>query len=174
MIVRRFADGDRAAIAAIHSLSWQQSYREQMPPAFLDEELPSIMQQHWNNKIIREQDIVLVAEDNDKIIGFVAAWDGDPVYLDNLHVVEAYRSHGVGRCLMGETAIRARDNGRTAIDLHVVIGNDRAKALYLAMGGAVSAEENKDLHNIPVAHYRISWPDVTTLIEHTTQSRRTA
>ncbi|WP_438731414.1 N-acetyltransferase family protein [Parasphingorhabdus sp. DH2-15] len=168
MIIRAIQPGDRMAIADIHTLSWQQSYRYQMPVDFLDNDLPQQMREYWQSRQINDDDIVLVAENNDKIIGFAAAWHAEPLYLDNLHVVEAFRSHGLGRRLMGEIAKQGAENGCKAIDLHVVIGNERAEKLYLALGGVITATEDKPLSGIAVPHYRISWPDIRTLIAKTT------
>lgn len=170
MIIRPLEPEDRPVIAGIHAKSWQQSYRQQMPVDFLDNDLPGEMQARWRDIHIGAKDIVLVAENATAIIGFVAAWDDEPVYLDNLHVVKDHRSRGTGRLLMGNTAMKARDNGRKQIDLHVVTGNVRAKKLYMDMGGVLTAEENKDLCGIAVPHYRISWPDISTLIEKTNVS----
>ncbi|WOE73909.1 GNAT family N-acetyltransferase [Alterisphingorhabdus coralli] len=167
MIIRPLKDDDRSVIADIHALSWQQSYRQQMPADFLDNELPDIMRKRWRDAEIKDKDIVLVAEEDGNIAGFVAAWDGEPVYLDNLHVLKKHRSSGIGRQLMGATARQAVENGREGIELHVVIGNDRAKALYLAMGGEIMAEEDKVLTGITVPHYRIGWADCGTLIART-------
>lgn len=172
MILRRFAQSDRPNIADIHCLSWQQSYRAHMPVVLLDEDLPDMMRSHWHAKDIRPEDAVFVAEDAGEIVGFVAAWDGEPVYLDNLHVRQAHRSRAIGRKLMGAVAAQAQRNGRAAVDLHVVMGNDRAKALYLAMGGTVTAQENKDLAGIAVPHYRISWPDLHVLLAKTGAGKR--
>lgn len=166
MMIRALQPADRMAIAKIHTLSWQQSYRSHMPVDFLDHQLPAIMQEHWRNKNISDDDIVLVAEQDGKIAGFVAAWHDEPLYLDNLHVVERYRSAGIGRKLMGHCAQIGQMNGHKAIDLHVVIGNDRAQRLYLAMGGIITATEDKPLAGIAVAHHRISWPDIGLLITH--------
>jgi ribosomal protein S18 acetylase RimI-like enzyme len=166
MIIRPLQPADRMAIARIHTISWQQSYRSHMPVDFLDQELPAIMHKHWRDKDISSDDIVLVAEQDGAIAGFVAAWHDEPLYLDNLHVVERYRSGGIGRRLMGHCAHLGQIKGHKAIDLHVVIGNDRAKRLYLDLGGIVSATEDKPLAGIAVAHHRISWPDIGLLITH--------
>lgn len=167
MIIRMLRQEDRAIIADIHCRSWQQSYRGQMPVDFLDTALPQHMRTYWAAKDIAPRDICLVAEDADEIVGFVAAWDAEPVYLDNLHVASSHRSSGIGRALMREVAIRAQTNGRKGLDLHVVIGNDRAQQLYQKMGGVITATENKPLAGIDVPHYRIGWPNVETLIAKT-------
>lgn len=166
MMIRSLQPADRMAIASIHTLSWQQSYRSHMPVDFLDNELPAFMHGAWRDKNISDDDIVLVAEQDGEIAGFVAAWHDEPLYLDNLHVAERYRSSGIGRQLMGQCAQIGQMKGHKAIDLHVVIGNDRAQRLYLALGGIISATEDKPLAGIAVAHHRISWPDIGLLITH--------
>jgi ribosomal protein S18 acetylase RimI-like enzyme len=165
MIIRRAAEADRPAIARIHAASWRDTYRGILPDTLLDDRLPAIMSDRWANQPIRPSDAVLVAEDAGAILGFAATWDGNPAYIDNLHVAAGARSRGIGRRLLDETARHFLAIGRKGALLHVVAVNRRARDLYLALGGRPDGIEDKDLYGTLVPNERILWDDLCLLIE---------
>jgi ribosomal protein S18 acetylase RimI-like enzyme len=165
MRIRRAADADRPGIARLHAASWQDSYRSILPDALLDDELPAIMAERWAGQAVSPRDAVLVAEEEGVLRGFAASWDGEPVYIDNLHVAAAARSRGIGRLLLGETACHFLALGRAGALLHVVAANRRARAFYLALGGRPDGIEEKNLYGVPVMNERIVWPDLHILRE---------
>lgn len=165
MRIRRAADADRAGIARLHCASWQDTYRAVLPDSLLDDALPAIMAERWAEQAIGPSDSVLVAEEGGALLGFAATWDGEPVYIDNLHVAAAARSRGIGRLLLAETARHFHAIGRKAALLHVVATNSRARHLYLALGGRPGGIEDKDLCGTFVPNERILWPDLRLLLE---------
>jgi ribosomal protein S18 acetylase RimI-like enzyme len=165
MRIRRAVDADRPAIARLHAASWRDTYRSILPDSLLDDGIDAIMSKRWAGQAIGPSDAVLVAEGGSGLLGFAASWDGDPVYIDNLHVAAAARSGGIGRRLLAETARHFLAIGRKAALLHVVAANRRARALYLALGGNPSGIEDKDLYGTLVPNERILWPDLAVLLE---------
>lgn len=163
MRIRRAEDRDRAAIAALHAASWRDTYRGTLPDSLLDNSLPAIMAERWAQQAIAPADAVLVAEEQGEILGFGASWDGEPVYVDNLHVAAAARSRGIGRLLLGETARHFLALGRKGALLHVVAANSRARAFYLALGGCPDGIEPKNLYGTLVPNERIVWDDLAAL-----------
>ncbi|WP_162559045.1 GNAT family N-acetyltransferase [Sphingorhabdus sp. EL138] len=164
MNIRPAEDRDRPVIAEIHARSWQENYRDYLCEDLLDNQLSGMMAERWRNAEIGRQDIVLVAED-DRVQGFVAVWDDEMPYIDNLHVRSEGRSKGIGRKLLAAAARAAKANGRKAIWLHVVVGNDRARSLYTRLGGAPDGIEDKDLYGTMVPNERIIWRDIDILVE---------
>lgn len=164
MNIRPAEDKDRPIIAEIHARSWQENYRGVLPDALLDKQLSEMMADRWKNTEIGNQDIVLVAED-EQIQGFVAAWDDEMVYVDNLHVRSTCQSNGIGRQLLAAMARTAKNNGRKSVWLHVVVGNDRARSLYTRLGGVPDGIEDKDLYGTMVPNERIMWRDINILAE---------
>ena len=164
MRIRRAVATDRPAIAQLHTASWQDAYRGILPDSLLDDRLPAIMAERWAGQAIGPSDAVLVAEDDGEIIGFAATWDGDPVYIDNLHVAAQAQSRGIGRRLLAETARHFLAIGSKRALLHVVAVNRRARDLYLALGGRPAGIEDKDLYGTPVANERIEWSDLEVLL----------
>ena len=171
MKVRRAVDADRPAIARLHAASWADTYQGILPDVLLDETLPGIMAERWANQPIGPADSVLLAEEEDAILGFAATWDGEPAYIDNLHVGAWARSRGVGRALLAETARQVLAAGRKGGLLHVVVGNRRARDLYLALGGRPAGIEDKDLYGTPVANERIEWDDLEILLTRASAAR---
>jgi ribosomal protein S18 acetylase RimI-like enzyme len=136
-----------------------------LPDSLLDDELPAIMSERWASQAIGPSDAVLVAEDETGILGFAATWDGEPAYIDNLHVAAEARSRGIGRRLLAETARHFLAIGSKGALLHVVAANRRARDLYLALGGRPAGVEEKDLYGTSVPNERIIWPDLGLLLE---------
>ncbi|GAA0481010.1 hypothetical protein GCM10009096_23910 [Parasphingorhabdus litoris] len=164
MNIRPAEDKDRPIIADIHARSWQENYRDYLSDDLLDNRLSEMMADRWANMDIGAQDIVLVAED-DQVQGFVAVWDDEMPYIDNLHVSSDCRSKGIGRKLLAAAARAAKANGRKTIWLHVVVGNDRARNLYTRLGGVPDGVEDKDLYGTMVPNERILWRDINILAE---------
>jgi ribosomal protein S18 acetylase RimI-like enzyme len=171
MRIRRAVDADRPAIARLHTASWQDTYRSILPDSLLDDRLPAIMSERWANQAIGPSDAVLVAEDDAAIVGFAATWDGEPVYIDNLHVAPEARSRGIGSRLLAETARHFLAIGRKGALLHVVAVNRRARDLYLALGGRPAGVEDKDLYGTIVPNERILWDDLETLLARASTAR---
>jgi ribosomal protein S18 acetylase RimI-like enzyme len=174
LIIRRAEDGDRAAIAALHAASWRDTYRGLLPDSLLDGTLPQIMAERWAGQAIGPADAVLVAEDGDGLLGFCAAWDGEPAYIDNLHVAAAARSRGIGRQLLAEVARHFLARGRHGAALHVVAANHRARALYLALGGRETGVEDKNLYGTRVPNARIAWDRLDLLYAQAVRPRAPA
>ncbi|MBV9883054.1 MAG: GNAT family N-acetyltransferase [Sphingomonadaceae bacterium] len=168
MNIRLAADADRMEIARLHTESWRDAYRAILPAALLDETLAPIMAERWADQPIGPSDAVLVAEEGGALSGFAASWDGDPVYIDNLHVAAAARSRGIGRRLLAGTARHFLAIGRRKALLHVVASNSRARALYLALGGRPDGIEDKNLYGTVVPNERIEWDDLGLLLERAT------
>ena len=163
MRIRRAQDRDRAAIAALHTASWRDTYRGTLPDTLLDGTLAGLMADRWAGQAIGAADAVLVAEEEGELLGFCAAWDGEPVYIDNFHVAAAARSRGLGRQLLAAVAQHFLERGRQGVALHVVVANHRARALYLALGGREAGVEDHDLYGTPVPNERIEWASLASL-----------
>jgi ribosomal protein S18 acetylase RimI-like enzyme len=164
MIVRRAADSDRGRIAAVHAETWRDTYRSILPDGFLDDEVGAVMAGRWAEQAIGAEDAVLVAEEDGDLIGFLAGWDGESAYIDNLHVRSQSRSRGAGRRLLGEAARHFLARGRRRAHLHVVAANARARALYLTLGGRPAGLVEKNLYGTPVMNERIAWDDLAVLL----------
>jgi ribosomal protein S18 acetylase RimI-like enzyme len=132
------------------------------------------MAERWARQAIEPTDAVLVAEEEGALQGFCATWDGEPVYVDNLHVAAAARSRGIGRQLLAAVAEHFLERGRRGAALHVVAANDRALAFYLALGGREAGIVDKDLYGTLVPNRRIEWDRLETLYALAVRPRASA
>jgi len=167
-MIRPARDADRPLIAALHTANWRQGYRGLLPDVFLDHEIEAIMTKRWSEQPVGPRDLLLVAEEEGgALAGFVSVWDeGTPVaFIDNLHVAATGRSQGLGRRLLGEVAVRLQALGMTGAYLYVLLGNERARALYRALGGMAGEPFDDELYGHSVPGQRIDWPDVRLLAE---------
>jgi ribosomal protein S18 acetylase RimI-like enzyme len=132
---------DAQAVAELHADSWRRHYRGAYSDAFLDGDVAADRVMVWTERL-RVPDphrCTILAEDGG-LVGFVNTFfDDDPTWgalLDNLHVAESHRRHGIASRLLALTAealIARRE--RTGLYLWVLAQNADAQAFYEARGG---------------------------------------
>lgn len=119
VVLRPFAEDDRAAVAALHD------------PLFPDTHLPGDRLDQGRDRV------VVVAEARDGIAGYAALerqTDGAG-YLDFLGVDPAWRGRGLGRALVAGACARLVEvHGCRDLHLTVRESNAVARALYAALG----------------------------------------
>ena len=91
MKIRPATKSDLQDIATINIESWKDVYMDAMPAKFMTQQIDHTLAQHWSDIEIRNEDIVLVAEE-DSLVGFVAVWCRPIPFIDNLHVRPSHRS----------------------------------------------------------------------------------
>lgn len=160
---------DWEGIAALHAASWQRSYRGIMSDRFLDREVVEERRRHWRGKMASPDcgDLVLLAEDEEGLAGFIAALpdpqDGSGALVDNLHVAGDRQGQGIGRTLLGETAVRLAGAGRRSLHLWVFDANADAVRFYLALGGTAAEHGFEVIEGRPLPHTRVEWRDLRML-----------
>lgn len=84
----------------------------------------------------------IVADDEGTLVGYALVmryFDTDPCawcsYMQDLFVVPAKRSQGVGRRLIASVAKHAIDQGHPSLFWHVRAHNHRGRAFYASLGG---------------------------------------
>jgi ribosomal protein S18 acetylase RimI-like enzyme len=160
--IRPAGDTDRQAIAALHAASWRASYANVIAPDYLAA-IDANMARHWAELLLGERDILLLAEDPGPV-GFILAWDGEPGWVNTLHVLPQHRSGGVGAALMAAAARQLRGQGRRALYLDVLTTNTRAIAFYRRLGGVPGAVKDKMVGGLMLPNLRIDFPDLGTII----------
>ena len=138
----RTADvNDARAIAEVHVLAWQHTYRGLLPQDFLDGLSIERREAMWSSSLATGEKSTLIAEVNDRIVGFSAfgrCRDDDAQSTDYeiwaIYVAPDHWSTGVGRLLW----LKSRDamvvQGANRISLWVMAGNERAIRFYTAAG----------------------------------------
>jgi GNAT superfamily N-acetyltransferase len=172
MIVRPAHSADCHAIAALHALSWKETYRGILSADYLDHHVVEDRKDLWEarfTKFDQRKHHFAVAADGDVIIGFVCVLlDEEPdigALLDNLHVAPDRHRSGAGRRLMASAAHWvAAMQPDWAMHLWVYEQNLKTVAFYRAAGG-----ENVDHRTIvtPAGNratvLRFEWGDPAAL-----------
>ena len=127
---------------------------------------------HWQQQNITARDIVMVAEDKDQILGFIAIWCQPEAFIDNLHVLPEYRSLGIGSNLFGVAATSLLVRGHQEASLWVFESNQSAIRFYQRCGAVVVDQQEKVFFGNPVQNLRLYWSDISTILTATRMTKR--
>lgn len=167
--IRPALPADAPAIAGIHVRSWRAVYRGILPDNYLDGPADDERRTHWVALLgaATDADVILVLEDADRILGFVAGRmpceDGYDACVDNLHVEPGLRGGGLGRRLFGAAAGVFQARGAANLFLWLFDGNDPAERFYARLGGVVTDHGFDDFAGARTAHTRIVFGDLPAL-----------
>jgi ribosomal protein S18 acetylase RimI-like enzyme len=137
-MIRRATVEDAAKIANIHVATWRAAYAGFVPNGFLAALSVEQRTETWRLHLAGSQPVILVAEDNGKMIGWAAGGpsrdpDGnDDVEVYGIYVLPECWESGIGRQLMSRID-EALPLGRS-ITLWVFFDNQRASRFYEKMG----------------------------------------
>jgi ribosomal protein S18 acetylase RimI-like enzyme len=164
---------DVAAIAELHADSWRRNYRGAYRDSFLDGDVLTDRMAVWGDRLSRPDapHFTVVADDGESVVGFAhTILDEDAEWgalLDNLHVVDRLRGHGVGTHLMAETARRLLERRPgSGLYLWVLEQNTAGQAFYETRGGArVGARLGGPFPGGGRAPtFRYAWPEPAALV----------
>ncbi len=173
--------GDADIVARLHARSWQSAYRGIFDDRFLDGPVVSERLAAWRGRMSQAPD----AE-----FGFLALADGEPAgfirlqvaadpawgtLLDNLHVLPAHRSAGVGRQLIaaGMRECVARQRQGDGVWLWVYDANMGARQVYAHLGGReVEQREEVAADGRRLAKWRVAWASANALLARVSEPAR--
>jgi ribosomal protein S18 acetylase RimI-like enzyme len=164
MIIRDALITDSENIGLLHARSWRTAYRGILSDEYLDNDLETERKQYWHSKLLTltSKDFVLVAEDNNNLLGFAAVLDepeaGYDALIDNLHVQPDIKGQGIGGKLMKAIAERLHASARKSAYLWVLNGNTSAAEFYKSKGGQPADQSTGKFGNEAVAKTRFVWP----------------
>lgn len=153
--LRDAVPGDAPALAALHARSWRASYAPFEPAMVLRAPLEANMRDRWETWPGGR--LILLAERNDEVLGFVAAERGDVPVVDNLHVDPGRRGGGIGERLLRGIAARLRTEGVSELRLFVLEGNAGARRFYARLGGQEGIAADDTLLGVPVRMVPTRW-----------------
>jgi GNAT superfamily N-acetyltransferase len=152
-------------IADLHAFSWATFYRNIFSDNYFDNEVQKDRLRVWieRSKIIDPKRWVLVAEENQKIIGFACTFLDDctkyGALLDNLHVLKEHQGKGVGLALIQKSFDWVKEH-RPAQNMYLTVltENLKSKGFYYRFGGSFREEFlEKTPYGDLVPVERISW-----------------
>ena len=165
MKIRPATPSDLQGIAAIHAESWKDSYPDVLPAEFLTAQIDRDLAEHWRDIEIRNQDIVLVAEE-DSLVGFIAVWCRPIPFIDNLHVKPSHRSKKVGSSLIKAAAKELINKGHKTGYLWVFESNEKAIRFYERLGGTQKEQAMKTVFGYEILSRKIEWDDLSVICEN--------
>ena len=167
--IRLATSSDANSIAALHAISWINTYRGILPDIFLDNDLQNEREKYWADKMskLSANDFVLIAENEKSAVGFIAVLDkpekGYEAFIDNLHVRTDLKGMGIGGRLMRVAAEKLMENGKKSAYLWVLKGNDSAAAFYRSKGAETEDVTMVNFGGKAVAQTRFVWRNVERL-----------
>ena len=137
--IRHAVEADETACLAIMPLLADFDLPPERNPDNLWQGDAKLLQKHLHGKT--DNTIVLVAESEGQVIGLAITsmraelLSGEPsAHLEALLVTAAARGLGVGRALLRESELEARERGALSISLNAFALNTRARGLYESEG----------------------------------------
>lgn len=142
MIFREAEKNDAAAIANLHAESWRNTYRGMLSDAYLDGNVFTERQTHWQKRFDAptKNQYVLVAENEGELLGFVCVYGADDAkwgsLIDNLHVRPDLKGQGIGKQLIQKGMVWVKENyPNQGVYLWVFETNLPSRGFYEAIGG---------------------------------------
>jgi ribosomal protein S18 acetylase RimI-like enzyme len=134
--------GDAGGIARVHIASWQRAYRHVFPAQYLAALSVQQREERWLLALTQGTHAIVVAEDDDAIVGFVAAGasrdedvpEGRVGELLTIYVTPRSWGTGIGRRLHDAAIQSLADGGYAEATLWVLDSNQRARGFYERRG----------------------------------------
>jgi ribosomal protein S18 acetylase RimI-like enzyme len=163
---------DYQAIAKLHAKSWRQNYRGIYSDKFLEEEVEQDRLGTWHKRLKSPDNnqYVIVATDEDKIVGFACIYlNDDAIFgslLDNLHVTSELKRSGVGKLLIKEGAKYINEKCISKkMYLWVYELNENARKAYEHMGAKnVETVDKHHAGQVSAKACRYCWEDVNVFL----------
>jgi ribosomal protein S18 acetylase RimI-like enzyme len=136
------SSADTRTVAHLHALSWQNSYRGIFTDDYLDNQVVEDRIQVWTKRLDNppNHQIVILKEIDGHVVGFVCAFgsstDEFGTFIDNLHVLPAFKGKGIGRDLMRQVYDWSLLHfNQPRLSLEVLEENHSARFFYEKVGG---------------------------------------
>ena len=136
-LVRPASARDAKAIAEIHVATWQAAYQNMMPDDYLKSMTVEKRQAYWREAIEYSEPQLLVATEDDKVVGFVgfdrsrdAGTKSTVGEIWALYVLPAHWGQGAGVALWDGARDGLKEEGCTQVSLWVLLHNERALKFF--------------------------------------------
>ncbi|MFB9887736.1 GNAT family N-acetyltransferase [Balneatrix alpica] len=158
---------DAEAIAALHTLSWQQTYAAIHSARYLHEQLPGEQRQQWQARLASPSpgEQIWLLEEDGRLQGFLSLKpEAEPEWgalLDNLHVHPDFHGQGLGYQLFIHACQWLHQQGKNNLHLWVFAQNRSAIATYQRWGAEHVESLEEALPDGRVAEaWRMFWPQL--------------
>jgi ribosomal protein S18 acetylase RimI-like enzyme len=167
--VRRAIVDDAEAIERVRTDTWRDAYRGLMPDSLLDGLGYDATRRRVLMAAQAPEQFVLVAEDDDAVIGFCIGGRSRPpeerhrgeVYA--IYVLPEHHGRGIGRAMLQAAAKELVDRGFTSMMIWVLRENAPSRRFYERMGGTWVRDEERELDGVLITESGYGWADVGPL-----------
>lgn len=136
--IRLATKDDIEQIAKLYIKSWQKTYKGLLRQEYLDSLTVENLCKRWGDYILEERHGIFVAVKDTKVLGFGAFKPyhriEDCIYIESLHVDEAYKGKGIGSSIIKQIYTVGVDERYGQMAVCLVKGNDKARQLYIKLG----------------------------------------
>lgn len=174
--IRSATSDDAASIAAVHVVSWRESYAGLVPEAMLSGFSVSDWTKLWARILGAAPNpggaTVFVAEHQGNVVGFASGGEQrDQVLLAQgfageisaIYLLRSAQNGGVGRRLMAAVARSLRDRGHQAASLWVLQDNQPARRFYERLGGEIVGEKEDRRDDVRLVELAYGWRSLAML-----------
>ncbi|WP_104401678.1 GNAT family N-acetyltransferase [Vibrio penaeicida] len=144
---------DVPSIAEIHVTSWQVTYSGLIPEDYILSQTIERRTKLWTNVINESLASLLVAEENQKVIGFISFEKIQPdlssqsIEISSIYLLPNHFNKGIGTKLLSECKSRLTGNKVNQITLWSLDTNISALKFYRKHGFVETGKQNKERLN---------------------------
>lgn len=144
---------DVSEVAHIHVTSWQAAYHGLMPDEFIKQQTIERRTKLWTNVISRSLANLLVAEENQKVVGFISFDKAQPnlssqsIEISSIYLLPSHFDKGIGSKLMEECELKLACSSVSQITLWALDTNKSALTFYKKHGFIETGKRSKERLN---------------------------
>ena len=168
MVIRPTQKADVEAMSQIYVQTWRDTYLGMLPYDYLFEMSAPHHGQAFIKKLDNKQLISFVAEDSDRVLGFITGGlerNGDDIYrgeIYTLYVLKNFQRRGIGKNLVASLATQFNRSGIYSILVRVLKLNPYRR-FYINMNGTYLKTEHQQLSGERLEVDVYGWVDITLL-----------
>lgn len=172
MKIRTATIQDAQGIGKVHVDSWKTTYKNIIPDSFLDKLSYEQREKLWERNINREDNYVLVAENEiGEIVGFAVAstretnverYSSD---LTSIYLLEEYQGKRIGKLLLKELFMYFKQKGYQSIFVEVLAEN-KTRFFYEYYGAEYVKTVQINIGGKVLEEYVYVWNDIDRVLEN--------
>lgn len=170
MNIRNATIDDAQGIAKVHVDSWRTTYKYIIPQSFLNDLSYEQRTQLWENNIADETNTIFVAENEDKIIGFVTGGtrntnkEAGASDLTSIYLLEEWQGYGVGKILLEKIMTSFLEKGYEKIYVDVLAAN-KTRQFYIYYGAEYVKTVQLNIAGVTLDEEIYVWNSVEKVIK---------
>jgi len=168
MVIRPTQKADVDAMSQIYVKTWRDTYLGMLPYDYLFEMSAPHHGQAFLNKLDNKQLISFVAEDSDRVLGFITGGlerNGDDIYrgeIYTLYVLKNFQRRGIGKRLVFALTKQFHASGIYSMLVRVLKLNPYRR-FYIKLSGTYLKTEHQKISGERLKVEVYGWLDMTLL-----------